>query len=238
MTRSLLLLMVSLWGSWIEKGKLLLQRLMKPSEQPPTSAEYSSQTKWLVISLEREPKSFRRSMICSRIFWSRGLVVGNYATVLKGDKFGLIDRAGKVIIPFQYTNMGDVGTLIAVQKGGKWGYVDLTNKMLIQPTYEYAETFVDGLGIVELLTLQGAINAKGQVVIPLEHTEVKRLDKGHYLVSRGSKYGVYSDKGELLVPMEYGQIRKVQGDFLLLSKGAEMHYLYLPENRLIQPKIQ
>ncbi|ASS48370.1 MAG: hypothetical protein A3D31_08600 [Candidatus Fluviicola riflensis] len=168
----------------------------------------------------------------------QGAFVGNYAKVLKGDKFGLIDRAGKVIIPFQYTNMGDVGTLIAVQKGGKWGYVDLTNKMLIQPTYEYAETFVDGLGIVELLTLQGAINAKGQVVIPLEHTEVKRLDKGHYLVSRGSKYGVYSDKGELLVPMEYGQIRKVQGDFLLLSKGAEMHYLYLPENRLIQPKIQ
>lgn len=167
----------------------------------------------------------------------QGAFVGNYARVLKGDKFGLIDRSGKAIIPFQYSNLGQVGALMAFEKNGKWGFIDLSNKVVIPATYEYAETFSDGLGIVELLTLQGAVNAKGQVVIPLQHTEVKRLDKTHYLVSIGAKYGVYSDKGALLVPLEYGQIRKIQDDFLLLSKGDEVHYLYLPENRLIKPLI-
>lgn len=166
-----------------------------------------------------------------------GAFSGNYAKVLKGEKFGLIDRSGKTVIPFQYEDLGDVGTMIAFKKGGKWGYIDLSNKVLIAPTYEYAESFVNGLGIVQQLTLQGAINAKGQPVIPLEFTEVKRYDKGHYIVSRGAKYGVFSDKGEVLVPLEYGQIRKIQDDFLLLTKGEEIHYLYLPENKLIQPKI-
>ncbi len=125
--------------------------------------------------------------------------------------------------------------MIAFEKAGKWGYIGLNNTVLLPATYEYAETFENGLGIVQMLMLRGAINAKGQVVIPLDHTEVKRLDAKHYLVSRGAKYGIYSDKGVLLVPLEYGQIRKIHEDFYLLTKGSDVHYLYLPEDRLIKP---
>lgn len=164
-----------------------------------------------------------------------GAFKGNYAKAQKAGKSGIIDRSGKPVVPFQYTSLGDVGTLIAFEKAGKWGYIDLTNKVVLPAAYERAETFSDGLGIVTSLTLQGAINAKGQVVIPLQHTEVKKLDKTHYLVSRGAKYGIYSDKGEVLVPMEYGQIRKVQDDFLLLTQGSDIHYFHLPDNRLIKP---
>lgn len=163
---------------------------------------------------------------------------GNYAKVAKAGKYGVIDKSGKVVVPMQYSVLGKVGTLMAFEKGGKWGFIDLSNKVVIQPAYEYAESFSDGLGIVQLLTLQGAINAKGQVVIPLEHTSIKKLDKGHYLVSLGARYGIYSDKGKLLVPLEYNQIRKVQDDFYLLSKGQEMHYLNLKTDELIQPILE
>jgi len=162
---------------------------------------------------------------------------GTTAKALKADKFGLIDRNGKAVIPFQYRQLGKPGTLVAFEKAGKWGYIDLANKVVLPPAYEAAETFKDGLGIVRMLTLYGAINAKGGIVIPLEFTEIKRLDATHYLVSRGAKYGVYSDKGALLVPLEYGQIRKVHDDFYLLTKGSDVHYLYLPENRVIKPVI-
>lgn len=166
-----------------------------------------------------------------------GSFVGNYAKVAKSGKYGVIDKSGKVIVPFQYAKMGNVGALIAFEKAGKWGFIDLTNKIVLPPTYEYAESFQDGLGIVQMLTLKGAINSKGQVIIPLDHTTIKKIDKTHYLVSRGAKYGIYNDKGKLVVPLEYGQIRKVQDDFYLLTKGQEMHFLQLSTDRLIIPVV-
>lgn len=168
---------------------------------------------------------------------AEGEFVGNYAKVSKKEKFGIIDRDGKVVIPITYPVLGKVGTFIAFEKAGKWGFIDLANRVVIQPTYEYAESFSGGLGIVQLLTLRGAINSKGQIVIPLEHTTIKQLDDTHFIVSLGAKYGIYTNKGELVVPLEYGNIRKVQDDFYILSKGQEMHYFYVPENRVIKPNL-
>lgn len=169
---------------------------------------------------------------------TEGEFVGNYAKVCKKEKFGIIDRDGKTVIPITYPVLGKVGTFIAFEKAGKWGFIDLSNRVVIQPTYEYAESFSNGLGIVQMLTLRGAINSKGEVVIPLEHTTIKQLDATHYLVSIGARYGIYTNKGELIVPLEYGNIRKLNDSFYLLSKGQEMHYLYVPENKLIKPIIE
>lgn len=168
---------------------------------------------------------------------SEGAFQGGFAKVKKAGKFGVIDRQGKQIIPCQYNAMGAPSTLTAIEKGGKWGFIDLANKMVLPATYEYAESFSDGLGIVQLLTLRGAINAKGQVIIPLNHTTIKKLDKNHYLVSIGAKYGIYNSKGECVVPLEYGQIRKVQDDFYVLNKGLEMHFFQVSTDKLIQPKL-
>jgi hypothetical protein len=168
---------------------------------------------------------------------SEGAFQGKYAKVCKGGKFGVIDRSGKIIVPIQYPFLGMVGDLIAFEKNGKWGYIDLSNKVVIQPTYELAESFMDGSGIVQLLTLKGTINSKGQVVIPIAHTTINKLDPTHYLVSIGANYGIYSDKGKLLVPLEYNQIRKIQDEFYLLTKGQEMHYFSVKEDRIIQPNL-
>ena len=91
------------------------------------------------------------------------------------------------------------------------------------------------MAIVEKLTLQGAIDPKGKVVIPLSFTSVDRISKEFYLVSIGSKYGVYSNTGEMIVPLNYQQIRVSDKDFLVLTNQNELHYLYLPEKRIIQP---
>ncbi|MNV89558.1 hypothetical protein D3C71_1838660 [compost metagenome] len=85
------------------------------------------------------------------------------------------------------------------------------------------------------MTLQGAINSKGEIVIPIEHTTIKVLDDSHFIVSLGAFYGIYTNKGKVVVPLEYSNIRKVQDDFYILSKGTELHYFYVPENKLIKP---
>lgn len=169
---------------------------------------------------------------------SEGEFVGMYAKVSKAGKFGIIDRFGKPIIPFTYSKLGAVSSLIAFEKGGKWGFIDLQNKPVIPPMYEAAESFKSGLGVVQLLTLKGAINAKGEIVIPIEHTTIKPLDESHFLVSLGAFYGIYTNKGKLVIPLEYSNIRKVQDDFYILTKGTELHYFFVPENKLIKPILE
>ncbi|MNJ90786.1 KWG Leptospira [compost metagenome] len=166
---------------------------------------------------------------------TEGEFVGLYAKVSKANKFGIIDRFGKPVIPFTYSKLGGVSNLIAFEKAGKWGYIDIQNKIVIPAMYETAESFKSGLGVVQMLTLKGAVNAKGETVIPVEHTTIKPLDESHFIVSLGAFYGIYTNKGKLVVPMEYINVRKVQDDFYILTKGTELHYFYVPENKLIKP---
>ncbi len=163
--------------------------------------------------------------------------IGNYAKVMKAAKFGIIDKNGKVIIPLVYSSLGMPGTLISFQKGQKWGFIDLTNKVVIPPTYEFTETFTDGLGYSQYLTLFGAVNAKNELIIPMNHTSISKLDKSHYLVILGAKNGIYNSKGQLVVPVEYAQIRKAIPGFYILQKGLELHYFSIEKDEIIQPKL-
>lgn len=166
-----------------------------------------------------------------------GAFDGMYAKVALKGKYGVIDRTGKVIIAPTYPKMGAVGTLIAIEKAGKWGFIDLNNQWKIQPIYEFAESFSDGLGIVQNLTLFGAINAAGKVVIPIEFTTINKIDKTHYNVTKGAKNGIYSNTGQQLVPAEYNKIQRVNDDWFALFKGTELHYFQLSTNTYVIPKI-
>lgn len=166
-----------------------------------------------------------------------GTFNGNYAKAASKGKYGVIDRAGKAVIPFQYPKMGAVGSLIAVEKNGKWGFIDLANQMQIPPTYEFAESFVDGLGFVQNMTLFGAINSKNQVVIPLQYTTISKLDKNHYAVTVGAKNGIYNAAGKLVVPAEYNRMQKINDDLYALFKGTELHYFQVSTDKLIIPQI-
>ena len=80
------------------------------------------------------------------------------------------------------------------------------------------------------------IDIKGKVTVPLSFKEIDRLDINRVIVSTDSLFGVFSVSGEIIVPVEYDQIRILDKDFLILTKSGEVHYLYLPQNRVIKPK--
>ena len=112
-----------------------------------------------------------------------------------------------------------------------------SNNTIIQAQFEDAESFKNGYGIVQKLTLFGMIDAKGNVTIPLNFTGIKPLDLDKVIVSRGPNFGVYKTNGKEIVPTEYQQIRIINKDLLLLVKSGEVNYLYLPENKIISPKV-
>lgn len=162
---------------------------------------------------------------------------GKYAKARSKNKYGIIDANGKWIIPATYNELGNVSTLIAFTKGKGWGFIDMQNKVVHAPKYDYAESMTNGLAVAELLVQKGMINAKGDFIIPNKYSNIERLENGYYLTSDGAKLGVYSPKGKELVPTKYQQIRILDDEFMLLSSPGEIHYLYLPEGRIIKPQI-
>jgi hypothetical protein len=168
-------------------------------------------------------------------YLKRGQFNSNMAIVKQKGKFGAIDLNGKVVIPISYTEIGDISALTAFSKGKGWGFMDLTGKVIIQPGFDYTESFKDGQAIVEKLTLQGVIDAKGNEIIPITYTSVSRLAKDLFLVSNGSHFGILNFKGEIVVPLNYQQIRVLDRDFVLLINNNEVHYLSLSDKKIIQP---
>jgi len=55
--------------------------------------------------------------------------------------------------------------LAGVEKNGKWGFIDKTGKEVIPCTYDYAESFSDGLAKVTINGKANFIDKTGKVVI-------------------------------------------------------------------------
>lgn len=94
-------------------------------------------------------------------FFSEGLAV-----VVLNDKWGFIDKTGRMVIEPKYEDARPFSEgLAAIELNDKWGYIDKTGKMVIEPKYYYAGVFVHGLADVDLnATTRYCINTKGEIV--------------------------------------------------------------------------
>ena len=90
---------------------------------------------------------------------------------IKG-KWGIINTSGKTILPIEYDNSGYRGeayiyhdSLALIEKNRHYGYVDMDGNIVIQPIYQNAYQFTDGLAPVSV-GLWGYINTKGEFFVP------------------------------------------------------------------------
>ena len=62
------------------------------------------------------------------------------APAKKGDKFGFIDRKGKVVTPFIYDDAWSSGPYLAVKKDKKWGIINIENAVILPIEYASIST--------------------------------------------------------------------------------------------------
>ena len=71
------------------------------------------------------------------------------AIVLKDDKYGCVDKTGKVVMPFVYDELrGFSEGLAAAQRNGKWIFVNSNGKQAFQGEFDTVMSFADGLAKV------------------------------------------------------------------------------------------
>jgi hypothetical protein len=140
-------------------------------------------------------------------------------------KYGVIDKAGKYIGRAIYDQIGGSFDPLAPAKiGNKWGFIDSRSQFVIQPTYDSASLFSDGLAQVTkgigVNAKTGYIDRTGKLVIPLSINSYKDdtggywpntgdFDNGlavfHSYTPAGERWGFVNKDLKVVIPAEFSE---------------------------------
>ena len=87
--------------------------------------------------------------------------------------------------------------LIAVEVSGQWGYIDLEGKYVINPQFDMANPFFDGLARVVSNGKVGYISTKGEYVVQPQYQDGTDFSEGYAFVVTENSYPIcINTKGE------------------------------------------
>ena len=154
------------------------------------------------------------------------------------DRFGYMDKTGKVIIPAEYSYKLNDNSIplfykgvIAVKKDSKMGIIDKTGKIIIP--FEYDNTYThyqvnDAFPVLKKengKNLYGVINSQNKVTIPIIYDEML-MDSNLVKVKKDGKWGLMDLKGKQILPNEYDAITTYSREKLVqATKGDQLKFM-------------
>ena len=151
----------------------------------------------------------------------------HFTIVVEGDKKGLHDEEGNVIIPIRYDDLGwssGVGEVyhrtIGYREGVRWGLIDTKNKKISQPLFRDLLPYEDKLLIASKNTkrrewVYGLINVKGEQVSEFRYlhlTPHQRLLIASISKDGKQAFGVMNSKEQAIIGFKYTAIRAVASE--------------------------
>ena len=125
------------------------------------------------------------------------------------DKWGYMDKAGRMAIPMKYDFVLDFTEGLAPVMARayafiqKWGFIDKGGEFVIPPQYSATGRFSEGLAAVKVTKKWGFIEKTGQMVIPPQYDSADEFFEGLAAVTLGDKVGYVDKTGKLAIPLQY-----------------------------------
>jgi hypothetical protein len=91
--------------------------------------------------------------------------------------------------------------LLSVMKEGRIGFINRQGEIIIQPQFENAREFSDGMAAISVNEKWGFIDFTGQVKIEPKHDDVGKFSESYSWVAIGEKRGYINQTGRLVVPL-------------------------------------
>src|SRR5690606_25912279 len=164
-----------------------------------------------------------------------GLFFEGRSSMELNGKWFEIDKTGKEV---GKTNEPDQDTLKQTlpllypfknPETGKWGFKDSTGNIIIQPGYDYAHEFSEGLADVRkgdvINGKWGFINSKNETVIPLTYSYVGSFSQGKAAVRLNGKMGYINPDGEVVIPLEYDFANNFKNGKAEVKQGDRFFYI-------------
>ena len=218
------------------------------STQPPSYPLASENTPAINLPIPPAPTHTGYSWVAAPIFDAVGQFDNGFAVVRLDGKYGIINSAGQVVVPFIYELLGNhglvggyVGTVVNMSSGfvearldGQWGIIDMAGRVVIP--FEYDEIFLRheykaaivirgdwpnwSQGLIELTT--------GREIIPVgTYNHVQVLSSSFAtMVIRDDTWTEWHEglidmaTGEEIIPPTYRQISIFSDGLAAVSRGG------------------
>lgn len=150
---------------------------------------------------------------------------GNFDQILDNDKYGIIDKTGKVLVDFKYDYIFDNEKNLNVYKvkiGDKTGYIDIKGNVIVPIKFNQINLFNENLAPATINGLDwGYINQKGETIIPFKYTKAKSFKNGYAVVCNDDKCGIIDKTGRIVIDIKYEQVNDelTMGMFAVKQNG-------------------
>lgn len=143
-------------------------------------------------------------------------------------KYGAVDAAGNVVIPFAYFAppvMDDVGKTALI--GADMLFIAAGGRVALDAgAYDQARPFAQDMAAVERAGKWGFVDRAGTLVIPCRYDEVLDFSGGTAAVRRDDLWGYVDTAGNLLATPAYAGARSFAGGYAV-AQYVNGSYLYL-----------
>lgn len=147
-------------------------------------------------------------------------------------KYGIIDKVGRVIVPFQYSDLRFFSEgLAAACQNNKYGFIDQDGHTVIPFVYDdVVSGFFSGISFVRQNGRVGAIDRRGEWVIPCEFEAVDAFNTQHsermIVAKKDGKWGAINRDCAVVVPFIYDSLGyDFENDTALFRRGNDVGLL-------------
>lgn len=106
-----------------------------------------------------------------------------------------------------------------------FGIKDNSGKLFIEPMFTQIESFIDGISIVTYDDLQGAINNRGEIVIPFQYEELQTSSEFMIPFYENGKWGYFNTLGEQVIEPTYEYVGGFYDGLSLASQNQLFGYI-------------
>lgn len=145
-----------------------------------------------------------------------------YRGIKKDDRYGFVDRKGKLRIANRYDSIGEFHEgLAAVKLIGRWGFVNTSDRITINPNYDRCGYFQNDLAVVSRNNKFGLINKNGQPVLALRYDRITRLPDNKFMLEADDRFGLADANGAVLVEPRFNSLKLLGASTLLVSQDGK-----------------
>ncbi|UCG28005.1 MAG: WG repeat-containing protein [Bacteroidales bacterium] len=126
--------------------------------------------------------------------------------------------------------------LVEVESNGKWGFIDPTGKWIIEPGFEGAKKFVDGVALVKYLGEWHYMNGEAEMISEGKPYTVRyNFSEGLGRVEENALWGYINQTGEWAIQPVYDDARDFSEGYAAVKTGTYWGYIDKYGNRIIEP---
>lgn len=181
--------------------------LVVTADTPGDADGFSYRKTGLVDSLGKQVLPFEYDGFGLSFYWKNQL----HCWVNKSGKWGLVNSANQVLIPFEHPQpsrriqlQGLPHFTIQDPVSRRWGLISIENQRAVPNEYLLLEQGSDQILLaVDTLYKATLVNARGQRVLSEEYSDIQRLRYGYFSLIQQGKTGVADPYGKVLFKPEY-----------------------------------